>query len=90
LKQQSAISSRLTISSNSPNSGATGKTAAADGSKVAIYENNLMSEYHIRYGGYGGIAYHHISDTYIALFTHFITCGVWEASTFSMGCSRTL
>jgi len=30
----------------------------------------------IRYGGYGGIAYHHVSDKYIALFTHFITCGV--------------
>jgi TnpA family transposase len=57
----------------------TGKTVAADGSKFAIYENNLMSEYHIRYGGYGGIAYHHVSDRYIALFTHFITCGVWEA-----------
>ncbi|MBE2197920.1 MAG: Tn3 family transposase, partial [Anaerolinea sp.] len=28
---------------------------------------------------YGGIAYHHISDTYIALFSHFIACGVWEA-----------
>jgi TnpA family transposase len=57
----------------------TGKRAAADGSKFEIYENNLLSEYHIRYGGYGGIAYHHISDTYIALFTHFINCGVWEA-----------
>ena len=34
---------------------------------------------HIRYGGYGGIAYHHIADTYIALFTSFISCGVWEA-----------
>lgn len=56
-----------------------GKKAAADGSKFEIYENNLMSEYHIRYGGYGGIAYHHVSDTYIALFTHFIACGVWEA-----------
>jgi TnpA family transposase len=56
-----------------------GKKAAADGSKIEIYENNLMSEYHIRYGGYGGIAYHHVSDTYIALFTHFISCGVWEA-----------
>jgi len=57
----------------------TGKTAAADGSKFELYENNLHSEYHIRYGGYGGIAYHHVSDKYIALFTHFITCGVWEA-----------
>ena len=56
-----------------------GKHAAADGSKFEIYENNLLSEYHIRYGGYGGIAYHHVSDTYIALFTHFINCGVWEA-----------
>lgn len=56
-----------------------GKTAAADGTKFDLYEENLLSEYHIRYGGYGGIAYHHISDTYIALSSHFIPCGVWEA-----------
>lgn len=31
----------------------TGKRAAADGSKFEIYENNLHSEYYIRYGGYG-------------------------------------
>jgi TnpA family transposase len=30
-------------------------------------------------GGYGGIGYYHVSDTYIALFSHFIPCGVWEA-----------
>lgn len=64
---------------NLPKCWGSGKRAAADGSKFEIYENNLLSEYHIRYGGYGGIAYHHVSDTYIALFTHFITCGVWEA-----------
>ena len=57
----------------------TGESAAADGTKVDLYEQNLISEYHIRYGGYGGIAYHHISDTYVALFTHFFACGVWEA-----------
>jgi TnpA family transposase len=38
-----------------------------------------MGEQHIRYGGYGGIAYHHVSGEYIALFSHFIACGVWEA-----------
>lgn len=38
-----------------------------------------MAEYHIRYGGYGGIAYHHVADNYVALFSHFIPCGVWEA-----------
>ena len=56
-----------------------GKSASVDGTKWDIYENNLLAEYHIRYGGYGGIAYYHVSDTYIALFSHFIPCGVWEA-----------
>ena len=62
-----------------PNCWGTGKRAAADGSKFEIYDNNLMAEYHVRYQGYGGIAYHHVCDNYIALFTHFISCGVWEA-----------
>lgn len=56
-----------------------GKTAAADGTKWDLYEQNLLSEYHIRYGSYGGIAYYHVSDKYIALFSHFIPCGVYEA-----------
>jgi len=55
------------------------KVAAVDGTMHDLYKENLVSEYHIRYGGNGGIAYHHISDTYIALFSHFIPCGVWEA-----------
>ena len=52
---------------------------SADGTKWSVYEQNLLSEYHIRYGGYGGIGYYHISDMYIALFSHFIPCGVYEA-----------
>lgn len=28
---------------------------------------------------YGGIGYYHVADSYIALFSHFIPCGVWEA-----------
>jgi TnpA family transposase len=44
-----------------------------------IYDDNLLAAYHFRYGRKGGIAYHHISDTYAALFSHFIACGVWEA-----------
>ncbi|EQK39620.1 tn3 transposase DDE domain protein, partial [[Clostridium] bifermentans ATCC 19299] len=54
-------------------------TVSADGTKLELYDENLLSEYHIRYGGYGGIAYNHVSDRYIALFSHFIPCGVWEA-----------
>ena len=53
--------------------------AIADGTQIPLRKNNLLGEQHIRYGGYGGIAYHHISGEYIALFSHFIGCGVWEA-----------
>jgi TnpA family transposase len=56
-----------------------GTAVAADGTHMDTYLNNLLSETSVRYGKPGGIAYHHISDTYIALFTHFIPCGVWEA-----------
>lgn len=53
--------------------------AIADGTQIELRKNNLLGGQHIRYGGYGGIAYHHISGEYIALFSHFISCGVWEA-----------
>jgi TnpA family transposase len=52
--------------------------AAVDGTKYDLSEQNLMAEHHIRYGGYGGIAYHHVSDLYVAVFSHFISCGTWE------------
>lgn len=52
---------------------------SVDGSHWDMYEQNLLSEYHIRYGSYGGMAYYHVADTYIALFSNFIPCGVYEA-----------
>jgi len=56
-----------------------GTSVAADGTQVATYVDNLLAETSIRYGGVGGIAYHYVSDTYVALFSRFIPCGVWEA-----------
>jgi TnpA family transposase len=56
-----------------------GRSASADGTQWSLFEDNLISERHIRYGGYGGIGYYHISDKYIALFSRFIACGVHEA-----------
>ena len=56
-----------------------GKHAVADGTHVKLLDNNLLGQHHFRYGEYGAIAYHHVSDTYVALFAHFIACGVWEA-----------
>jgi TnpA family transposase len=52
----------------------------ADGTHFEIYEDNLLAEHHIRYGKTGGIAYRHIADNYIALFSRFIACGTYEAT----------
>ena len=46
--------------------------------KWDLYPQTLTSEYHVRYGGYGGIGYYLVSDNYIALMSRFTTCGSWE------------
>ena len=53
-------------------------SVSADGTRWDVYENNLLAEYHVRYGNYGGIGYYHVADTYIAFFSRFISCGVFE------------
>ncbi len=58
----------------------TGNIAATDGTQKDLYRHNLFAEGHIRYGGYGGLAYNLVSDTYMILFTHFIPCGTWEGT----------
>ena len=56
-----------------------GSVAATDGSQIDTWEDNLRAESHVRYGGFGALAFRLVSDNYIALFSHFIPCGVWEA-----------
>ena len=56
-----------------------GKACAADGTLRGLREENLIAEFHMRYLQKGGIAYHHVTNNYIALFSTFIPCGVWEA-----------
>ena len=63
-----------------PQQWGTGESAAADGTHFETYEDNLLAEHHIRYGKTGGIAYRHVSDNYIALFSRFIACGTYEAT----------
>ena len=46
---------------------------------ASTYDDNLMAAHHVRYGRTGGIAYRHIDDNYVALFSYFIPCGVHEA-----------
>ncbi|MCK4607856.1 MAG: Tn3 family transposase [Gammaproteobacteria bacterium] len=56
-----------------------GKSVAADGTLQELREQNIISEFHVRYQKRGGIAYHHVADNYILLFSTFMPCGVWEA-----------
>ena len=63
-----------------PQQWGTGQFAAADGTHFETYEDNLLAEHHIRYGKTGGIAYRHVADNYIALFSRFIACGTYEAT----------
>ena len=74
-----STSSTSTLASLCPDIGEAAMPPIADGTHVKLRENNLLGSQHIRYGAYGGIAYHHIADSYVALFTSFIPCGVWEA-----------
>ena len=56
-----------------------GASVGTDGTKFALAENNPIAEYHFRYRDVGGVAYYHIADNYVAIFSRFIPCGVWEA-----------
>ncbi|MCF6768550.1 Tn3 family transposase [Thiotrichales bacterium 19S11-10] len=56
-----------------------GKRCAVDGTMEDINDDNIIAEPHFRYRKKGGVAYHHVADNYIALFSTFIQCGVWEA-----------
>ena len=62
-----------------PSCWGSGQSAAADGSLIETYANNLMAAYHVRYQRVGSIAYRHIADNYVALFSQFVVCGVHEA-----------
>lgn len=46
--------------------------------KWDVHPASLMTEYHVRYGGYGGISYYPVSDAYIALFSRFTACDAYE------------
>lgn len=56
-----------------------GSRCAADGTLRDIYEDNILAESHFRYVSKGGICYNHVADTYVALFSTFMRCGLWEA-----------
>src|SRR2546421_11353281 len=55
------------------------KRAAADGTQYELAEENLLAEKHIRYGGFGGIAYHNENAFTILLLSGFVPSRTGEA-----------
>lgn len=56
-----------------------GKAVIGDGTLYELREQNIITEFHMRHKKKGGMAYHHVADNYILLFSTFMPCGVWEA-----------
>jgi len=56
-----------------------GKHASTDGTLRKTFDANILAEFHARYRQRGAIGYYVVSDTYIALFSRFISCGTQEA-----------
>ena len=56
-----------------------GSRLGADGTHKELSKHAPFAELHLRYGEWGGIAYYHVADNYIAVFSKFIPCGVREA-----------
>lgn len=57
-----------------------GSSMSADGTHRETLEDNLLSEFHIRYRKTGRICYFLTADTYICMFSHFIPCGIHESN----------
>lgn len=62
-----------------PKSWGTGEHMSVDGTLLEMYQKNIMAKFSARHKQTGAMGYYHISDTYIALFSTFISCGAYEA-----------
>lgn len=58
---------------------------ASDSTKFAAWSENLMTEYHIRYQGYGIMAYWHVDKKALCISSQIIRCGASEIATMLAG-----
>lgn len=58
---------------------------ASDSTKFAVWSENLMSEYHIRYQGYGIMAYWHVDKKALCISSQIIKCGASEIAAMLAG-----
>lgn len=58
---------------------------ASDSTKFAAWSENLMTEYHIRYQGYGIMAYWHVDKKALCISSQIIRCGASEIAVMLAG-----
>jgi TnpA family transposase len=58
---------------------------ASDSTKFAAWSENLMTEYHIRYQGYGIMAYWHVDRKALCISSQIIRCGASEIAAMLAG-----
>jgi len=58
---------------------------ASDSTKFAAWSENLMTEYHIRYQGYGIMAYWHVDKKALCISSQIIRCGASEIAAMLAG-----
>ena len=56
-----------------------GSSVSADGRLIKMVDKNLLAAWNVKYHSIGGMLYTHVSDKYIAIYSQFINCGVYEA-----------
>ena len=56
-----------------------GRSWSADGRQITISSKSLFAAWNAKYHSIGGMLYTHVSDKYIAVYSQFIDCGVYEA-----------
>jgi TnpA family transposase len=65
--------------------GGTASCCASDSKKYAVYDQNLMTEWHIRYGGPGVMIYWHVEKKAVCIYSQLKRCSSSEAAAMIEG-----
>ncbi|MER6948680.1 Tn3 family transposase [Nonomuraea sp. NPDC000554] len=66
----------------------TGTACASDSKKFGSWSSNLMTEYHVRYGGYGVMIYWHVERKSVCVYSQLKSCSASEVSAMIEGVLR--
>ncbi|WP_030164024.1 Tn3 family transposase [Spirillospora albida] len=66
----------------------TGTACASDAKKFGSWSSNLMTEYHVRYGGHGVMIYWHVERKSVCVYSQLKSCSASEVSAMIEGVLR--